>query len=174
MEFKSKGVKHKAFKEFKLSDGTILGVFQGDRGMVPDYDIRICYKDKYTKGSKRTPKHIHWVIDLLVKKEHDKKLTLEFVKYLRGMYDKVEPFKDKTEQQKCELKETTKEKLKRFEPLNEHGEYTVEFIGHLIELMIKMEKNHEKPFVFKELLDAIINEKEIFVVVSKATQNGQR
>ena len=89
------------------------------------------------------------------------------------MYDRVQPFKNKAEQQKCELKETTKEKLKMFEPLNQYGEYTVEFIGHLIELMIIMEKNHEQPFVFKELLDAIIANKEIFVVVSKATQNGK-
>ena len=41
--------------------------------------------------------------------------------------------------------------------------------------MIKMEKNTppEKPArVFRELMDAMINEKEIFVIVSKATQIG--
>jgi len=173
MEFKSKGKTHRAFKEFMLSDGTIIGIFQGNRGMKKAVDIRICYKDKFTKGKKRTPKHIHWVIDLLIKKEHDKELTLKFVKYLRDMYDRVQPFKSKIEQQKCELKETTQEKLSIFEPLNQYGEYSVEFTGHLIELMIIMEKNHKQPFVFKELLDAIIANKEIFVVVSKATQNGK-
>ncbi|MEW6617690.1 MAG: hypothetical protein AB1333_04740 [Patescibacteria group bacterium] len=173
MEFKSKCKTHKAFKEFTLSDGTIIGVFQGDRGMEKQVDIRICYKDKFTKSKKRTPKHIHWVIDLLIKKEHDKELTLRFVKYLRDMYNRVKPFQNKAEQQRCELKETTKEKLKEFEPLNQYGEYTVEFIGHLIELMIIMEKNHRQPFVFKDLLDAIINGKEIFVIVSKATQIGK-
>lgn len=172
MEFKKEGIIHKAFKRFELSDGTVIGVFQGNRGMNPDLDIRICYRDKHTKGLKRTPKHIHWVIDLLVKKEHNKELTLEFVKYLRGIYDRVQPFRDKEDQQKCELKETTKEKIKKFIPLDVYGEYSVEFIGHLIELMIKMEKNHEKPFVFKDLLDAILNEREIFVVVSKATQKN--
>ena len=67
------------------------------------------------------------------------------------------------------------EKLKPFEELNRYGEYKVDFIGHLIELMIKMEKNTppEKPArVFRELMDAMIQEKEIFVVVSKATQIG--
>jgi len=163
-----KGTKAYSFKEFQLPEGVVIGVFQGKRGMNKDLDIII----KYQEAGKRvrTPKHIHWVIDLLVKKEHKKSLTLEFVKYLRDRYDHVEPFKDKADQQKCELKETTKNKLKNFEPLNNYGEYSVEFIGHLIELMIKMEKNHEHPFVFKELLDAIIQEKEIFVVVSKATQ----
>ena len=163
-----------AFKEIELSNGTVIGVFQGDRGENKDLDILI----KYQEDGKRirTPKHIHWVIDILIKKEHNKQLTLEFIKFLRDMYDNVEPFKSKEDQQRCDLKETVPEKLTRFEPLNQYGEYKVDFIGHLIELMIKMEKNglSTKPArVFKELMDAMLQEKEIFVIVSKATQ-GKR
>lgn len=91
------------------------------------------------------------------------------------MYDRVDGFKSKEDREKCELKETTHEKLKEFEELNKYGEYSVEFIGHLTELMIKMEKNMppEKPArVFKELLDSMLKEDEIFVIVSKATQIG--
>ena len=65
-----------SFKEFQLADGTIIGVFQGSRGSHPDLDIVVKYKDKYTKSGVRTPKHIHWVIDLLIKKEHDKNLSI--------------------------------------------------------------------------------------------------
>ena len=171
MRFKRDGKEYISIKEIKLNDGTIIGVFEGNRGANPDHDILI----KYQESGKRlrTPKHIHWVIDLLIKKEHNKKLTLEFMKYLRDMYDKVESFKNKEDRKKCILKETTKEKLKKFEELNKYGEYKVDFIGHLIELMIKMEKNTppEKPArVFRELMDAMIQEKEIFVIVSKATQ----
>ncbi|MFH1637864.1 MAG: hypothetical protein ABIB71_05550, partial [Candidatus Woesearchaeota archaeon] len=137
----------------------------------PELDIKICYKDRYTKGEKRTPQHIHWVIDLLVKKQYNKQLTLEFVKHLRDMWEKVEPFRTKEEQQKCELKETTHKKLKKFEGLNKYGEYNVEFIGHLIELMMRMEKTGlARAYVFKDLLDSIIQEKDIFTIVSKATQ----
>ena len=162
-----------SIKEITLPDGTIIGVFEGNRGANPDHDILIKYREKGKRV--RTPKHIHWVIDLLIKKEHNKELTLEFMKYLRDMYDKVEAFESKEDRQKCELKETTEEKLKEFEELNNYGEYKVDFIGHLIELMIKMEKNTlpEKPArVFRELIDAMIQEKEIFVIVSKATQIG--
>jgi len=168
-----KGTKGKSFKEIKMSDGTVIGVFEGSRGANPDHDILIKYQEKGKRV--RTPKHIHWVIDLLIKKEHNKELTLKFMKYLRTMYDQVDAFKSKEDRQRCELKETTPEKLKEFDELNQYGEYTVEFIGHLIELMIKMEKNTppDKPArVFKELIDAMIQEKEIFVIVSKATQIG--
>ncbi len=173
MRFKRDGKEHTSIKEIKLADGTIIGVFAGSRGANPDHDILI----KYQENGKRlrTPKHIHWVIDLLIKKEHNRELTLKFMKYLREMYERVESFKSKEDREKCIIKETTKEKLKIFEELNKYGEYKVEFIGHLIELMVKMEKNTppEKPArVFKELMDAMIQEKEIFVIVSKATQIG--
>jgi hypothetical protein len=173
LRFKREGKEHIAIKEIKLNDGTIIGVFEGSRGHNPDHDILI----KYQENGKRlrTPKHIHWVIDLLIKKEHNRELTLKFMKYLRGMYDRVEPFKSKEDRAKCVFTQTTSEKLKPFEELNKYGEYKIDFIGHLIELMIKMEKNTppEKPArVFKELMDAMIKEKEIFVIVSKATQIG--
>jgi len=169
MRIKKDGTEHTAFKEFKLSNGTVIGIFQGSLGQNPDLDILIKYQELNKKV--RTPKHIHWAIDLLIKKEHNKELTLDFVKYLREMWDKVEPFKTKEEQQKCELKLTTTEKLKKFEELNQYGEYPVEFIGHVIELMMIEEKTGlSTAFMFKGVLDAIIQEKDIFSIVSKATQ----
>lgn len=175
---KSKGAKENpprkyAIKEIPLGDGTIIGIFEGNRGHNPDHDILIKYQEKGKRV--RRPKHIHWVIDLLIKKEHNRELTLKFMRYLRDMYERVNAFSSKEDRAKCLLEETTLEKLKPFEELNNYGEYKVEFIGHLIELMIKMEKNtpSQKPArVFKELMEAMIAEKEIFVIVSKATQIG--
>lgn len=167
-----KGTKSKSFKEFYLSNGTVMGVFQGSRGENPDLDIIIKYQEM--KCRVRTPQHIHWVIDILIKKQHNKELTLKFVRYLRDMWENVEPFRNKEQQQKCELTQTTTEKLKEFETLNKYGEYPVEFIGHLIELMMKMEKTGlDRAFMFKDLLDAIIQEKDIFHIVAKATHNGR-
>jgi len=171
LKFNRHGKEHVAIKEFNLSDGTIIGVFKGNRGHKPEHDILIKYQEKGKRL--RTPKHIHWVIDLLIKKQHKPELAMKFMRYLRQMYDKVEGFKSKQDRANFILKETTKEKLKKFEELNNYGEYKVDFIGHLIELMIKMEKNTppEKPArVFRELMDALIQEKEIFAIVSKATQ----
>ena len=173
MDFKPKGKPRMySIKEIKL-DGLTIGVFAGSRGHNPDHDILIKYQEDGKRV--RTPKHIHWVIDILIKKEHDRKLTLKFLKYLRDMYDKVKGFESKEDREKCELTETTPKKLKEFEALNDYGEYSVEFIGHLIELMIKMEKNTppEKPAkVFKKLIDSMLKEDETFVIVGRATQIG--
>ena len=164
-----KGTKGYSFKEFYLSNKTVIGIFQGSRGENPELDIIIKYKESGKRV--RTPKHIHWVIDILIKKEHNKELTLEFVRYLRNMWDKIKPFRTKEEQQKCELTQTTREKLKKFEELNKYGEYQIEFIGHLIELMMIMEKTGlGRAYVFRALMDSILKEEDIFVIVAKATQ----
>jgi hypothetical protein len=90
------------------------------------------------------------------------------------MYDKIESFKNKEEQQKCELKYATANNLKKFEKLNNFGQYSVEFIGHIIELMSIEEKTgHEDAFMFKKVLTSIKDDKDIFSIVSTATHNGR-
>ena len=175
LEWKPKGKERiQAFKEFSLRDGTIIGVFQGSKGKNPELDMVVKYKDKYTKSVVRTPKHIHWVIDLLIKKEHNEKLTLEFINYLVDMYNKIEPFETKEDQQKCELKFTNPENLKQFEELNNYGQYSTEFIGHVIELLSIEEKTgFEGAFMFKGVLTALKEKKDIFSIVSSATHNGR-
>ena len=101
LRFKRDGKEHIAVKEIKLPDGTIIGVFEGSRGHNPDHDILIKYQEDGKRV--RTPKHIHWVIDILIKKEHNKELTMKFLKYLRDMYDRVESFQSKTDRDKCKL-----------------------------------------------------------------------
>ena len=175
LEWKPKGKpKIQSFKEFVLKDGTRIGVFQGSKGKNPELDIVVKYKDKYTKSVVRTPKHIHWVIDLLIKKEHNEELTLEFINYLVNMYDKIEPFKTKDDQQKCELKFTNPENIKQFEELDNYGQYSIEFIGHVIELLSIEEKTgFEGAFMFKGVLTALKEKKDIFSIVSSATHNGR-
>ena len=164
-----------SLRDFNLSDGRIIGVFQGGRGENPELDIIVKYKDKYVKRKTcRTPQHIHWAIDLLIKKDHDKELTKKFVSYLLNMWQKIIPFKNKEEQQKCELNYTNPENLKEFEELNRYGEYSIEFIGHILELIMIQEKTGSaKAHMFKGVLEAIYNDKDIFSIVSKATYSGK-
>lgn len=167
-----KGTKIKAFKEFKLKDGTIIGVFQGSRGQNPDLDIIVKYQEK--GKAVRTPQHLHWAIDLLIKKEHNRELTKKFVKYLLEMWNNVRPFKTKEEQQKCELRFSNPENLKEFEELDNYGEYSVEFISRILELIMIQEKTGlAEAFMFKGVLEAIYNDKDIFSIVSSAGYGGK-
>ena len=119
MRFKRKGQEHTSLKRLN-SDRHNYRCLSGSRGAFPERDILI----KYQENGKRlrTPKHIHWVIDLLIKKEHNRDLTIQFMKYLRIMYDKVHAFKDEEDRKKCFLSETTSDKLNPFKELDRYGD----------------------------------------------------
>ncbi|HII39184.1 TPA: hypothetical protein HA318_04255 [Candidatus Micrarchaeota archaeon] len=165
--------KARAFKEFLTKKGVVIGVFQGRRGANSDLDIIVKYREAGKRV--RTPQHLHWAIDLLIKKEHNRTLTLEFVKFLLGMWDKTEPFGNQTQQQECELKVSTKHNIEQFEKLDSYGEYSVEFIAKVLELIMIQEKTGlAKAFMFRNLLQAIYDEKDIFSIVSSAGYRGKR
>jgi murein L,D-transpeptidase YafK len=168
----------KLIREFKLKDkrNAIVWVYQGSKGANEGYlDILVKYRDDLTKTSRgRTPKHIDWVIDILLKKEHNKALTLEFVKYLLDTYDKIEPFKTKEEQQKCELQYTRSDELKKFEPLNDFGQFSIEFLGCVMELLSKEEKTgSSKAHMFRDVIKALYETNDIFSITNTATFRGR-
>ena len=161
-----------AFKEFELRNGTVIGVFQGSRGENPDLDIIIKYKEPGKQV--RTPKHLHWAIDLIIKKEHDPTLTKEFVRYLLEMWNGVVPFKSKEEQQECRLRFSKNELTTQFNRLDNFGEYSVEFISKVMELIMIQEKTGlATAFMFKGVLESIYNDKDIFSIVASAGFNGR-
>lgn len=50
----------------------------------------------------------------------------------------------------------------------------MEFIGHVLELIMIQEKTGlAEAFMFRDLLDAILDERDIFTIVSKAGYNGR-
>lgn len=60
------GERQRSFKDFVLANGTVISVFQGSRGQKPDLDIIVKYQER--RKQVRTPKHLHWAIDLVIKK----------------------------------------------------------------------------------------------------------
>ncbi len=167
-----KGGKAVSFKDIKLTNGVIVGIFQGSRGARPDLDIIVKYQEP--EKSVRTPQHLHWTIDLLIKKEHTRKVTLEFVQYLLDMWDRIVPFRNKGEQRACILKLSNPAHLSTYQVLDEYGEYSVEFIATVLELIMIQEKTgNAEAFMFKNLLRAIHDEKDIFSIVASARYNGK-
>ena len=164
-------------KEFKLNDkrNAIVWVYQGSRGDQRNLDIKVKYWDNLSKTkSGRTPKHIDWVIDILLKKEHNRELTLAFVKYLLDTYDRIEPFNTKDEQQKCELKYTRTDELKKFEPLNQYGQFSIEFLGCVMELLSIEEKTGSaKAHMFRDVINALLTSNDIFAITNTATFRGR-
>ena len=166
-----------SLREFDVDGGdTIVAVFQGSRGGNPDLDIIIKYQQRGKRL--RTPKHLHWAIDLLIKKQHREALTNEFVEFLIALYDQLQPFAsqvDRANRLENQIGVAVNgEVLERFQPLNEFGEYSVEFTGCIMELMGICEKTgNPNAFMFRRVLLAVLDGRDIFGVVSAAGYSGR-
>jgi len=114
----------------------------------------------------RTPKHIHLIIDLLLKKAFNRELTLNLVKNFLNTLLKLNPI----QKYPPRLQYFKKENFKKFYKLNGYGEYSVEFIAVIFELIMIQEKtNYPNGIMNRYLFLAFLNEKDIHSIVSVAT-----
>src|SRR5436190_24277504 len=79
--------KRRSFRHLVMEDGLILGMFQGDRGDRPDLDFILKFLEPGVKKRLRTPAHMHWVVDLLLKMETHKKEVCEIIHFYIEFYN---------------------------------------------------------------------------------------
>lgn len=147
-------------------------VFQGK---ISENDIIIKYLEEGKRV--RTPKHIHWAVDLLLKLQAEQELTRSFIQKIKEEWEHCEPLKDNTEQTLTALlydylKQTD---VSAYRKLNNYGEYTVEFLFVLmILLMIQEKTNREDAFMFGKILHSLLKEElDIFAIMSSAGFGGR-
>jgi hypothetical protein len=133
-----------------MLDGTIIAIYQGNRGSRPDLDFIVKHRHPTTRL--RTPSHTHWVIDLVIKGEVNPNMTLEFVNELINIYDETQPFETVEERNNYELIHRGN-LVDRFNGLNTIGALSIEMLTTLVELFSKCEKRSEGAFMFRNMLD---------------------
>ena len=86
MIFRKNGQEYRPLKIFTVNGEYILAVYQGT---LSDYDLLIKYRQKENgKWSRiRTPKHIHWAVDVLIKMSLEENKTKEFLDFLIDYWD---------------------------------------------------------------------------------------
>lgn len=158
--------------EYKF-ENYILYVFPG---RLSEFDILIKYKKDNKKV--RTPKHIHWVVDILLKMEHEKELTIKFLQEIKQVWETCKPLKDREFRTLKNLVEENKElfNLKQFDKLSNYGEYQIEFLYVLMLLLSTQEKtNRNDAYMFGQIVDELLElDLDIFKILSKAGFGGRR
>ena len=162
---------------FKVNGEYIIGIYKGS---ISNFDILIKYRQKTQKGWSRirTPKHIHWAVDILMKMQTEPQKTKEFLNFLLDMWNKIEPITSEEERQKRTdinyLLQKYKNELNKYKDLSSKGEYSIKFLILLAELLMIQEKtNREDAYMFKKLLQALEKGEDIFNIVSIATHTGR-
>ncbi len=145
-------------------------------GELSENDIRIMYSEKGKRI--RTPKHIHWAVDLLLKMQEDKNLTKEFIKELKKEWEKSLPLSKNDEKTLVTLVDDciVLTDVSKYQSLDKYGEYDIEFLVVLMNLLMTQEKtNDPNAFMFGKILDALLNDDlDIFAIMSTAGFGGHR
>lgn len=174
---KVRGVEPLAIIE--VNDTYILGVYQGS---LSDYDLLLRYrqKDENTKSGWsriRTPKHIHWAVDAIIKMYHNKEETKKFLQFLIDLWDnQIQPLKTDGERNLLldveKLKDEANMESLKYPELANKGEYSIKFLYLIAKLLMIQEKtNLSTAFMFKNLLNALEEHKDIYKIISIATHN---
>lgn len=178
MESTSKTIENKEKKlliQFPVNDHFIIAIYQGK---LSKFDIIIKYRqlinNKWTRF--RTPKHIHWAVDILIKQNEKPRETKKFIEFLLNYWDTVQPITSKKEREKLLNIETLKtevdEESSNYQNLANRGEYSIKFLLLLAKLLMYQEKtNNSQAYMFKKLLEQLKDSPDIFSVVSTATHH---
>jgi len=160
---------------FPINGSFILGVY---KGAFSKYDILIKYKQKHGNSWSRirTPKHIHWAVDVLMKMNAERKKTQNFLDFLIEAWENTKPIKNKRDRKNFlkikNLLKINRNKIKDYKKISKQGEYSINFLILLAKLLMIQEKtNLESAYMFKNLLKALREGEDIFKIVSCATHN---
>ena len=177
MTFNKEGQPKIPLSVFEVNGSYILGVYQGS---LSEFDILIKYKQKINGSWSRirTPKHIHWTADILIKLHQNREETQAFLDFLIGIWENTQPVRNRDQQQSILsiefLFKDSQDTIQQYGLLNTKGEYSVKFLILLAKLLMIQEKtNLETAYMFKKLLDALREGKDIFSIVSRSTHNGR-
>ena len=177
MEFNKKGAHHIPIKTFQVNYSTILAVHKGS---ISPLDILIKYRQKLRDGrwsNIRTPKHIHWVVDILMKMQSYKELTEEFIDFFINVWHETAPLSSDRKRNALDLGailRLSEKEITKFSQLSHKGEYSVKFLILLAKLLMIQEKtNRVDAYMFKRVLDGLKEGKDLFRILATASFGGR-
>ncbi len=163
----------------EINDTYILGVYQGK---LSDFDLLLRYRQKDSTSKSgwsriRTPKHIHWAVDAILKMSQNSSETKKFLNFLIHQWDNhIKPLKSAEERNTLLdvelLKSEANQEAAKYPGLANTGEYSIKFIYLIAKLLMIQEKtNLSTAYMFRNLLKALEEHKDIYKIVYVATHN---
>jgi hypothetical protein len=176
LSYKPKGcnVRQQPLNYYEMSDGTSVAIYQGSRGDNHELDFIVKYKDPNSKTNRlRTPKHTHWIFDLLRKSDRNKVMVRQYVQSMLDSYEKLEPFRSVEQRNNYQLT-LVDEMSRQYKELNGVGEYNMDTMTCLLELFTRCEKQTKGAFMFKQVLllvrDYCDGKKDSYQVISHSSR----
>lgn len=143
--------KMEAIHTFVTSEGTIIAIFQGNRGDNPQLDFRVKYLNAGPDARPVQLPHVDWVVDLLLKAQTYPADVRAIVKYFLDFYDSCRPFSSIEERERY-VPVTMKEIERRYSHIQVPGTFSIGGIAIILELFCLCEKQTATAHQFRLLL----------------------
>lgn len=146
---------------YKTKKGVEIKVYPGNKPQSP-YDFIVRYKEPNKR--ERTPAHVHLIVEMYVKHAYNPSLTLKLKEHILEMFKNIRLANSFP----SSLQFFQPEHVERFKELDNVGEYTVEFLLVVIELLAIQEKTNYPTGSLTESLYQDFGVKDRFSVIQKA------
>lgn len=146
----------KAIRTFVLSNGIIVGMFQGNRGAHPDLDFVVKILRTGENEKTEPPIHTYWVVDLMIKSHHFPKQVKEILDYYINFYDNCKPF-ETVEERDSYIPKTQTFIMNTYGNLDIFKTLPMDYIALVIELFSLCEKRNEGAYMFRNILHLLKN-----------------
>jgi hypothetical protein len=138
-----------------------IGVYPGRKPESP-YDFIVKFREPNKR--ERTPAHVHLIVEMYVKHAHNPSLTLKLKDHILKMLSQIKP----VDSFPPTLQFFKPEHVEPFQDLNRVGEFSIEFLLVVTELMAIQEKtNYPKGSLTDSLYDDF-GTKDRFSMIQKA------
>lgn len=128
---------------YVCSDGTIIGMFQGNRGLYPDLDFQIKELLPGSNNKMFTPAHYDWVVDVLIKSHFFPSEMSRLLEYYIDFYDnKCIPFESQ-EERDSHLLITVPDVSATFSNVTVERTLSIDALAVLFELFCYCEKRNQ-------------------------------
>ena len=169
------GSKLKSVLEANFENGLRIYVFPGS--LSPN-DIIVKFKDANLPRTQiRQPKHIHWAVDLLIKKDNNPELTNKFLNEMLIRWKEIKPLSERSYDSIVNELRISKNQsfIEQFKDLDKHGFFSMNFIIHLMEILMIQEKtNNPNAYMFNNVVLSLLQSQDLYNIISKATHTGRK
>jgi hypothetical protein len=146
-------------------------VYPGRKPQSP-YDFIVKFREPGKR--ERTPAHVHLIVEMYVKHAYNPVLTLKLKERILEMLKTVQPADKFPPSLQFFTPERIQELTEEFKELDEVGEFTVEFLLVVTELIAIQEKTNYPTGTLTESLYRDFAVKDRFSVIQKAIMNPRK
>ena len=137
-----------AIHTFKTGDGTIIAIFQGNRGDNPELDFRVKYLNEGPDAKPVQLPHVDWVVDLIIKAQRYPEEVKSMLDYFIKFYDECKPFSSVEDRAAYQPKSINEIEM-QYSHVNVPGTFSIGGIALILELFCICEKQTAGAHQFK-------------------------